>query len=219
MKKRIIIADDHIMISDGIAAMLKDNAEYEIVEVARTGYDTIEKTRKIEPDILILDISFPDILGTEVARLVKEISEEIRILVLTQYDNSEYIYQMLKSGADGYLLKNSGKDELITALRVISSGNKYFGKKICEIIVDNMPNEDTKGKNSESDNEKILLTKREKEIIKLIADDLSNYDIAEKLSLSIRTVETHRRNIMRKLDVKTVVALVRYAVANKIINI
>lgn len=211
MKKiKILLADDHFIITDGIIAMLSQHKEYEIIGEARDGEDTLTKVKELSPDILIVDISMPKINGIDVVKKIRENDSVIKILALTQHDKSEYIMQMLKAGADGYLLKNSNKEELITALKAISEGNKYFGKKISDIILTNYVSH-SDIKNEEPSQTEILLTKREIEIIKLIVKDKSNQEIADNLNISLRTVETHRRNIMQKLNVKTVVALVRYA--------
>lgn len=214
-KIKILLVDDHYIITDGLAAMLSQIKEYEIVGEARDGIEALEKVKELKPDFLIVDISMPKMNGIELTKKLREKNSTIKILVLTQHEKSEYIFQMLKSGADGYLLKNSNKNELITAIKSISEGNKYFGKKISDIVINNyVSNNDTEKEDSmESD---MLLTKREIEIIKLIVKDKSNQEIADNLNISLRTVETHRRNIMQKLNVKTVVALVRYALNKNI---
>ncbi|OFX62065.1 MAG: hypothetical protein A2046_15485 [Bacteroidetes bacterium GWA2_30_7] len=219
MKKiKILLADDHFIITDGIIAMLSQLDEYEIIGEARDGIETIEKVKELNPDILIIDISMPKMNGIEVTKKIRETNNKLKILVLTQHDKKEYVFQMLKAGADGYLLKNSNKNELITALNAISDGNKYFGKKISDIVLNNYVSNNN-SQDEEYIQPNVLLTKRELEIIKLIVKDKNNQEIADSLNISLRTVETHRRNIMQKLNVKTVVALVRYALNNNITSL
>ncbi len=213
---RILIADDHELIYNGIRDMLKSIRNYKIVGMATNGSEAVDKAMELKPNIIFMDISMPIMNGIEATKIIVNKIPAIKILALTQHEESEYVVQILKAGGYGYLLKNSKKDEFIHAIETVLSGKKYLSKKISEQMIDNLVYEEQKEKGNE-DNE-IPLTKREKEIIQKIADDMSNQQIADELHISLRTVETHRRNLMQKLKVKTVVSLLKYAAQHNIIS-
>ena len=212
----ILIADDHELILNGIKDMLRPFKQYRIVGKATNGKEAIEQAIKYRPDVIFMDISMPVINGIEATKAIIKKLPETKILALTQHEENEYVIQILKAGGSGYLLKNSKKDEFIEAIQTVLSGKKYFSKTISEQMFDSLLNIDTAKK--EKEDVEILLTKREKEIIQKIADDMSNQQIADELHISLRTVETHRRNLMQKLKVKTVVALLKYAAQRGIIS-
>ncbi|PKP45113.1 MAG: DNA-binding response regulator [Bacteroidetes bacterium HGW-Bacteroidetes-11] len=212
---RILLVDDHELIIDGLRNMLL-NTDLLVVGDARNGDEAIEKASELLPDVIIMDVSMPQKSGIEATGIIKKQFPDIKILVLTQHESNDYIMQMLKAGADGYLLKNCKKSELIEAIQNVLSDEKHLGKGVSSILMDSL----IKSKQNESDkSEEVILTPREKEIIKLIATDISNKEIADMLNISLRTVETHRRNIMLKLNVNNAVALVRYAVKHGIVDV
>jgi len=206
----ILIADDHDIIIDGIKSMISSSPNVEIIGEARNGKEAIEKANTLNPDVILMDISMPEVTGIEATIIITKKFPQIKIIALTHHENDIYILQMFKAGASGYLLKNSRKAELLEAIKCVIDGKKYFSNKIADLIASEI---------YENTEEKVLLTSREREIIKLVANDLNNYQIAEGLGISLRTAETHRRNIMRKLKVNTVVALIRYAVKNDLVEI
>ena len=212
----ILIADDHELILNGIKDMLKPFKHYRIVGKATNGKEAIEQAIKYTPDVIFMDISMPVLNGIEATKAIIEKLPDTKILALTQHEENEYVIQILKAGGSGYLLKNSKKDEFVEAIQTVLSGKKFFSRTISEQMFDSLLNIDTKKK--EQEDVEILLTKREKEIIQKIADDMSNQQIADELHISLRTVETHRRNLMQKLKVKTVVALLKYAAQRGIIS-
>lgn len=212
---RILLVDDHELIIDGLRNMLL-NTDLLVVGDARNGDEAIEKASELLPDVIIMDVSMPQKSGIEATGIIKKQFPDIKILVLTQHESNDYIMQMLKAGADGYLLKNCKKSELIEAIQNVLSDEKHLGKGVSSILMDSL----IKSKQIESErSEEVILTPREKEIIKLIATDISNKEIADMLNISLRTVETHRRNIMLKLNVNNAVALVRYAVKHGIVDV
>ena len=214
-KIKILIADDHPFIRDGIKLMLTSVADFEIVGEAEDGEETIKQVNKLKPDVVILDISMPKLTGIEVAEELFNKHPEIKILALTMFENEEYIQKMLKYGAKGYLLKNARKKEFVIAIRVIVKDEYYFSKNISDKIISGYLNIEKPEQSTISND---TLTKREIEIIQQIAKELSNQEIANKLYISIRTVETHRRNIMYKLRIKSKVGLIKYAIENGLIN-
>lgn len=213
----ILLVDDHAIILDGIKAMLQNEPDITILGEAYNGVQALEKVKILDPDIIIMDISMPDLSGIEATKLISKDFPKVKIIILTQHDSKEYILEVLKAGAHGYLLKNSPKDELLHAIKKVAKNEKYIGDKASALLLDDMLKQ--KVQNSEQELPEVILTKREIEIIELIANDNSNQEISELLNISLRTVETHRRNVMQKIDVNTVVALVHYAVKHKIISI
>ncbi|MCX6219488.1 MAG: response regulator transcription factor [Bacteroidia bacterium] len=214
-KIKLLIADDHNFIIDGIVALLSNDAKFEVIGISNSGKDVIDKFKLLKPDIVIMDISMPEISGIEATRLIIGEHPAAKIIALTQYDDIEYILEFLKAGGLGYILKTANKNELIEAITTVHIGSRYISASVSKILVENL----ISSNNREDSEKEIPLTKREVEIIKLISDDLTNNGIAEKLNISLRTVETHRRNLMQKLNVKSTVALIRWALQHKIMTI
>ena len=213
---KILIADDHELIHNGIINILKPLKRYKIVGKAVNGEDAIEKAKLLDPDIILMDISMPVLNGIEATRIISKTMPGIKILALTQHEENEYVVEILKAGGSGYLLKNSKNQEFVDAIESVLSGKKVFSNKISEQLFNRLVNPPHEGDNNKEP--EIPLTKREIEIIQNIADDMSNQQIADKLHISLRTVETHRRNLMQKLNVNTVVALLKYAARHNIIS-
>lgn len=208
-KKRIFVVDDHQIMIDGIRALLK-GSDYIVAGDNINPVNAIEDITRIRPEILITDISMPQMTGIDLTRKIKAQHPLIKILALSMFSDHETVAEMLEAGIDAYVLKNTGTEELVTALDTISSGKKFFSDEV-EASLKNQKNavkEASKG---------INLTAREVEIVQLIADEHSNLRISEKLFISERTVETHRKNIFRKTGIKTVAGLVRYAIDHKLI--
>ncbi|HEY4797946.1 MAG TPA: response regulator transcription factor [Bacteroidia bacterium] len=215
MKKiKLLIVDDHSIVREGIKTMLKDISDFAIVGEAENGKEAIAQAKKLSPDLIIMDISMPVMNGIEAIQVIKNDFPHIKTLVLTIHSETEYIEQIFISGATGCLYKNAGKDEFELAIRTIYKGENYFCSGISNIIMRGYI--DNKGEfHFNSGNP---LTKREQEILRLITEEYSNKQIADKLSISTRTVETHRKNMMQKLNVKTTIALIKYAIEQGIVN-
>ena len=216
-KIKIIIVDDHQLIVNGLKVMLEPFDGFEIIGEANDGSMAVAMAAELKPDVIIMDISMPVLSGIEASKRNLQNNPEIKILALTQHEDNEYVLQMLNAGGYGYLLKNSRKEEFIEAILSVFRGEKYFSKKISNLLLNNLLPD--KKIVTEENNKKITLTKREKEITKKIAEEMSNQQIANNLNISLRTVETHRRNIMQKLNVKSAVSLVRYAVQSQLISL
>ena len=213
---KILIADDHDIIHIGIRDILRPIKKFKIVGKAINGKEAIEQAMILKPDVILMDISMPVLNGIDATKIIVEKLPGIKILALTQHEENEYVIQMLKSGGFGYLLKNSKKDEFVEAIESVVEGKKVLSRKISEQMINDLVNQDSEGKKQNV--EEIPLTKREIEIIQKIADDMSNQQIADELHISLRTVETHRRNLMQKLNTKTVVSLLKYAAQHNIIS-
>lgn len=218
MKKiSILIVDDHELILKGIRMMLKSCHDLEIIGEARNGQDALIKCLRLVPDIVFLDITMPGISGIEVCAQIVHQFPDSKVLGLSQHEDVEYVYQMLRAGCSGYMLKNSTREEFVEAIRSVMAGEKYFSRRVSEMMSSDLINR--REKEDEKEYSAVHLTLREKEIIQLIADELSNQEISDRLHISLRTVETHRRNIMQKLEVRSVVSLIRYAIKHRIISL
>lgn len=212
---RILIVDDHELILSGLKDMLGSLENIKIIGEAYDGKEAFEKANALNPDIIFMDISMPVMNGIDATKLIIEYLPHIKIIALTQHEESEYVLQILKMGGLGYLLKNSKKEEFAEAIDAVIHGRKYLSQNISQQMLNAIAKKNDEEKHNEKE---IHLTKREKEIIQKIADDLSNQQIADELHISLRTVETHRRNLMQKLKVKSVVALLKYAAQHGIIK-
>jgi two-component system response regulator NreC len=211
MKKiRVLIVDDHFLVRTGIISLLRDVPDIEIVGEAENGKIAVEQCKKIVPEVVLMDISMPDMSGIEATKSIKAENPSINILILTMHESEEYFYNTLKQGASGILNKNVGKDELINAIKSVSTGKRYIGNSISELMIDTLMQKFEEEFLSKQ-KEKVILTKREKDILYYIANGFSNQDIAEKLKISVRTVETHKSNLMQKLNLKSSAALSLYA--------
>jgi DNA-binding NarL/FixJ family response regulator len=214
-KLRILLADDHPMVRSGLIKLLEPYKEFVVVGEAGDGEEAVKLTKKLEPDIVIIDLSMPKLSGIEATKLIRKNNPTTKVLVLTMHDNEEYVYQIFKCGAGGYMLKNTGKDDLAAAIRAVAKGETFFSPRVSEIMVNAYLRKADAREGLPVSNEDIPLTKREREILFFIADGLNNSQIAEKLFISARTVDTHRTNIMHKLDIHDAANLVRYAMNKK----
>jgi two-component system response regulator NreC len=214
-KIQILLADDHPMVRSGLIKLLEPYKEFIVVGEAGDGEEAVAMTKKLEPDIVIIDLSMPKLSGIEATKLIRKNNPTTKVLVLTMHDNEEYVYQIFKCGAGGYMLKNTGKDDLAAAIRAVAKGETFFSPRVSEIMVSAYLRKADVREELPLSNEDVLLTKREKEILFYIADGLNNSQIAEKLFISARTVDTHRTNIMQKLDIHDAANLVRYALSKK----
>ena len=218
MKKiKILIADDHSLIRTGISTLLQGYAEFIVVGEAANGIEAVDMTKKVQPDVVIIDLSMPKMNGIEATRVIRERFPQTRVLVLTMHENEEYIYQIFNSGAGGYVLKNSSREELCEAVRAVANGEKFFSTRVSEIMVEGFIKRG-EAPHSEISSSDVPLTKREKEILSLVAEGMTNQQIADKLFISPRTVDTHRTNIMQKLDIHDVALLARYAVEHGLVR-
>ncbi|MCM8569090.1 response regulator transcription factor [Gramella jeungdoensis] len=209
-KIRIVLADDHVLVRDGIKSLLEEQPDMEVVDEASDGAEAIKILEKDLPDLLIVDIRMPEMNGIEVVRKIHENKWDLRTLVLSMHDSEEYVVQSVQAGADGYLLKGASKDEFLKALHKVASGGKYFAGDISAILINNF----TDGKPSQKQKKKedpFNLTKREKQILKLVLQGKSNKEIGKELEISKRTAEVHRFNLMKKLDVKNLIELTNKA--------
>ena len=207
----LLLADDHLIIRDGIKLMLKRNPEFHIVEEASNGNEVIAylNANPNKVDVVLMDINMPEMNGIDATQYITDNIEGVKILALTMHAEETYITSMLKAGALGYILKESGTNELMSAIRAVASGQKYYSNEVSVTMINALMN-DEKPKSS-------VLSNRENEVLGHIAMGSTNKEVGEMLFISGRTVETHRRNILDKLDLRNTAELIRYAIENKLI--
>jgi two-component system response regulator NreC len=210
MKKiKILIADDHDVVRSGLKMLFHSAGDFSVVAEASNGNDAITLVAKHKPSVAILDISMPGKNGIEATGVIKREHPSTKVLILTIHENEEYVYQMVRAGANGYVLKDAGKKELFAAVRAVAAGERFFSPGISKIIIEEFI------RRAQAENVPSSLsplTKRETQILSYIALGLKNPEIAEKLFLSVRTIDTHRTNIMYKLNIHNTAQLVRYAI-------
>jgi DNA-binding NarL/FixJ family response regulator len=215
-KIRILIADDHHVVRRGLRALL-ESPQISVVAECSDGEQALEQAEKHQPDVVMLDISMPKLNGVEVTRILKRQHPEIRVLMLTIHENEEYVYQVVRAGADGYVLKTADRKELWTAVKAVMDGGRFFSPGVSNIIVSQF----AKRLHDDRDTSPSIptLTPRENEVLRRIAQGKTSRAIADELLLSIRTVNTHRANLMQKLDIHEKAGLVRYAIQNGIVDL
>ncbi|MHB8173878.1 MAG: response regulator [Nitrospirota bacterium] len=206
---KLLIVDDHAIVRQGLRALLEAQDGLSIVAEAENGRDAVKKVRELAPDVVIMDIAMPILNGLEATRQIKRLNPAVKVLGLTMYNDDEYIFQILKSGASGYLIKESSASELISAIRAVHGGNPYFSPVISRKIMDSYLREAGEQK---AGREPDKLTNREKEVLQLIAEGYTNNEIGNFMKISVKTVETHRAHVMNKLDLHDVAGLIKYAI-------
>mgnify|MGYP003640760052 FL=1 len=204
---RVVLADDHVFVRDGIKSLLETEDNIIVVGEATDGQEALDTVESSKPDLLIVDIRMPHFTGIEVVEKLRNQNNPVKIIVLSMHESEEYVLKSIKAGADGYLLKGSSKEEFLKALHTVSNGGKYFSGDISSILIDQLKNTintlDTKQPLADD----LVITKREKEILKLLLSGKGNKEIAEALEISKRTAEVHRFNLMKKLKVKNLMEL------------
>lgn len=207
----VLITDDHQMLIDGIKSLLRKEKNIQVVAEANSGEAALEiLRRRTGINLLITDINMPGMSGTELTKIVKKDFPDIKVLVLTMYNDSAIINEILMVEAEGYILKNTGKQELINAIYKIADNGTYYSNEVMSVMMKEMKMKTTINENTKS------LSPREVEIIKLIVQEFTTNQIAEKLFISPRTVDTHRKNILQKINTKTLVGLIKFAFENKL---
>lgn len=214
-KIRVLLADDHTILRDGIRALLEDQQDIEVIGEAEDGQTAVKMATQLDPDIVIMDIAMPLLNGLEATRHIRRDSPQVKVLILTMHENEEYIRQVLAAGAFGYVLKDAAARDLLGAIRAVYNGESVLSPAITRLVIedylrwgDMQPVDASNG-----------LTSREREVLQLIAEGYTNKEIAEILCLSIKTIQSHRMNLMSKLDLHDRGELIKYAIQKKIIEI
>lgn len=207
-KLRVFIADDHAVLRDGLRALINGQVDMETIGEADNGRTAYEKAKELRPDVAVMDISMPELNGVQATERLRRDSPDIKVLALTAYNDKPYLDQLLKAGVSGYVLKLSAAEELIQAIRTVAAGGMYLDPKMVHKVTDNyVRTQSLKGERRHKE-----LSPREEEVTRLVAQGHSNKDISERLNISVKTVESHKANVMEKLELRSRTEIVRYAV-------
>jgi two-component system response regulator NreC len=213
-KTRVLLCDDHTLFREGIRAILKDQPSVEIVDESENGRDAVAKAQRLHPDVVLMDIAMPDLSGFEATRRILKANPKTRVVILTMYEEEEVITRCLKAGAAGYVLKDAPRSDLIHAIEVVHRGGQFLSSRALKKVVKRHV---AGSKSDATDYER--LSDREREVLKLLADGLSLKEIATRLLLSVKTVDVHKTNLMRKLDLHSRADLIKYAIRRKLIRL
>lgn len=210
----ILIAEDHEIVRFGISTYLSSAEDITVVGEASTGEECLELFEQTQPDVCLLDIGMPDKDGIETARIIRSLDPDVKILILSMHIDRQKLADVLEAGVDGYLLKDTDKSDILHGIRAIMRGQRVFSPPISDMITESFLNKET----IPPPKVKADLTKREREILELIVQGMTSKEIANKLYISPRTVDTHRSNLMEKLELKNIADLVRFALKNKLVS-
>lgn len=216
-KLRLYLAEDHAIVREGTKLILSMVPDLEVIGGAGDGREALQEIEQLKPDLAILDISMPGMTGIEVTHSLRRYHPEIKIIILSRHDNHEYLDQLMKEGIHGYVLKDDAGDDLVRAIQAVRKGETYLSPRIATRLVSGLRNQG-KGETVPGTGQFTLLSNREREVLKLIAEGMTNEEIGKKLWISGKTVKVHRQNIMKKLDIHRVADLVKYAIKSGIVE-
>jgi DNA-binding NarL/FixJ family response regulator len=212
MTIRIIIADDHGVVAEGLKHVVEAQADMQVVALAVDGREAVRQARELQPDVVLMDLSMPELNGADATRAILERDPKCRVIVLSMYSEREYVRRALKAGAAGYVVKRSAAKEVVDAIRAVHAGQRYLSPRVADVVIDDYAGEgadDLLGK----------LSQREREVLQLLAEGHTGAQIAERLSLSQKTVETYRARLVEKLGIRDVAGLVRFAIQRGIVSL
>ena len=212
---RVLIAEDHAIVREGVRLILEAQPDIEVIGETTTGREAIARALELRPDVVCMDISMPDIDGLEATRRIKEACPEVNILALTVHESDEYFFQMLRAGASGYVLKGAASSDLVTALRFVARGEVFLYPTVAKKLVNDYL---TRAQGGEEDDLYRSLTRREREVLALIGEGLTNREIAERLVISVSTVQTHYSHIIEKIGLSNRAELIKYAIRHGLID-
>ncbi len=212
MSIRIIIADDHAVVAEGLKHVVEAQADMEVVALAVDGREAVRLARDLQPDVVLMDLSMPELNGADATRAILERDPKCRVIVLSMYSEREYVRRALKAGAAGYVVKRSAAKEVVDAIRAVHAGQRYLSPRVADVVLDDYAGE-------ERDDPLARLSAREREVLQLLAEGHTSAQIAERLSLSQKTVETYRARLVEKLGIRDVPGLVRFAIQRGIVSL
>jgi two-component system response regulator NreC len=208
MSIKIILADDHAMLRHGLSKSFQNEKDMEVVAQAKDGRTTVELVKELSPNVVIMDIGMPDLNGIEATRQIVKECPKVKVVALSMHSSKNFIIEMFKAGASGYLLKDCEFDELVNAIRLVMSNKTYISPAISDVVVDNYMRQPANAKNSVFS----ILSQREREVLQLLTEGKATKQIAKRLHISAKTVEVHRLNLMNKLKIDNIAQLTKYAV-------
>ena len=215
---RLLVADDHEIVRKGLRSLLEAQPGWQVTAEASDGREAVVKAKELKPDVTVLDIGMPSLNGLEATRQMLKNDSRAKILILTMHESDPLIRDVLDAGARGYVLKTDASRDLVTAVNAVRSNKTFFTAKVAQMVLDGYLDQGPKKEKPPTESPKTRLTPRQREIVQLLAEGKSSKEVAVQLGLSVKTAETHRANIMRRLDCHSVSELVRYAVRNNIIE-
>lgn len=213
---KILIADDHTMFVDGMESILENESDLDVIGRSYDGPSVLEFLKNHKLDLVLLDVNLPDMSGVDVCKEISSYHPEVKVLAISMFNEESFVSEILNNGAKGYILKNTGREELLKAIRTVAAGNSYFSKDVTETIMKGLMNQRKSSGKSSSHFPK--LSRREKEILKLIAREFTTQEIADQLFISLKTVESHRSSLLSKLNARNSVGLIRIALENKLLE-
>lgn len=214
MKIKILLADDHKIIRDGLRALIDNEEDMEVVVDALNGRDALSLAKVYNPDIIIMDINMPDLNGIDATKMILKENPDVKVIALSIHSTTKFVKEMLKAGVSGYLVKHCAYEELAKAIRIVMNGKQYLSSEIVGVVMDDYASTFSSNKNTVFS----TLTPREREILQLVAEGLKSDQIASRLFISVKTVSTHRRKIMKKLNLNSIAGLTRYAISEGLVS-
>jgi DNA-binding NarL/FixJ family response regulator len=216
-KIRIFIADDHEIVRRGLRATLEAEPDVELIGEASNGREAVTRVNELQPDIVVMDVGMPELNGLEATRQIRAVSPSVRVLILTVHESEQVVREVLDAGAQGYLLKSDAGRDLVHAVRALIEDKPFFTSKVARMVLQGFLRRPA-GNEEKEPSTATQLSMREREIVQLLAEGKSNKEVAQLLGISVKTAETHRTNIMRKLEMHSITDLVRYAIRNKMVE-
>lgn len=213
---RVLLADDHTIVRKGLCALLEEESDITVSCEAEDGREALQKAMEYQPDVIVMDIGMPSLNGLDAVKSIKKTMPDVKVLILTMHENEEYIYEALKNGVSGYLIKKSAPRDLVNAIRLAYKGESFLSPSISTKVINRFIRKDGRAGEQERLQE-MPITAREREIIQLVAEGRANKEIAAELGISIKTVKNHRSNLMEKLDLHNTAEITQYAIRNRLV--
>ena len=212
MPIRILIADDHGVVAEGLKHLVEAESDMEVVALVEDGREAVQQSRDLQPDVVLMDLSMPELNGADATRAILQRDPKCRVIVLSMYSQREYVRRALKAGAAGYVVKRSAAKEVVEAIRAVHAGQRYLSPRVADVVLEDYSDE-------KQDDPLARLSAREREVLQLLAEGRTGAEIAQRLSLSQKTVETYRARLVEKLGIRDLAGLVRFAIQRGLVSL